>query len=89
MTAQPATMGSLKLHDTLTIVGRLLKVEGITAWVQITRGELQHTFEVNCTTMETAEIGALVGCCFSVKTTRDRGPFRKIGSASTLMALGA
>lgn len=89
MTVQSATMGSLKLHDTLTIVGRLLKVEGITAWVQITRGELQHTFEVNCTEMETGEIGALVGCCFSVKTTSLGGPFRKIGSASTLMALGA
>jgi hypothetical protein len=83
------TMGSLKLHDSLTIVGRLLKVEGITAWVQITRGEIKHTFEVNCTEMETVEIGALVGCCFSVMTTSLGGPFRKVGSASTLHALGA
>ena len=88
MRAQPGTMGSLKLHETLTIVGRLLKVEGITAWVQITRGEIKHTFEVNCTEMETVEIGALVGCCFSVMTTSLGGPFRKVGSASTLHALG-
>jgi hypothetical protein len=89
MTAQSATMGSLKLHDTLTIVGQLLKVDGITAWVEITRGERRHTFEVNCTEMETVKPGALVGCCFSVRTTSLGGPFRKIGSASTLMALGS
>ena len=38
--------------------------------------------------METVEIGALVGCCFRVMTTSLGGPFRKVGSASTLHALG-